>query len=71
MGKEARSWAVEQRIAWIKEMVEIFGFINREHIMKKFWVSTAQASVDIQLAQKRFPNLMAYNTQQKQYILKG
>lgn len=63
-----RSWAVEQRLAWIKESVEIFGFINREHIQKKFWVSPQQASADLKMVQERWPDLLSYNNQQKQYL---
>ena len=62
------SWAVEQRLAWIKEAVEIFGFINRDHIEKKFWVSTPQASVDLRMAQERWPDLITYDKSQKQYL---
>ncbi len=62
------SWAVEQRLAWIKETVEIFGFINREHIEKKFWVSSQQASTDLRIVQERWPGLIAYNASQKQYL---
>ena len=29
-------------------MLNIYGFINREHIKRKFWVSMPQASADIQ-----------------------
>jgi hypothetical protein len=72
-GAEAKTatrltWAVEQRLAWIKESVEIFGFINREHIEKKFWVSVQQASADLKLAQERWPDLVVYNRSQKQYL---
>lgn len=62
------TWFVETRLAWIKESVEIFGFINREHIQKKFGVSTPQASVDIREALSRWPNLMAYDKSLKQYV---
>lgn len=62
------AWFVETRLAWIKESVEIFGFINREHIMKKFGISTPQASVDIREALKRWPDLMSYDKSAKQYV---
>ena len=42
------TWARCQRLAWIHEMLNIYGFINREHIKRKFWVSMPQASADIQ-----------------------
>lgn len=62
------NWFTEQRILWIKESVEIFGFINREHIEKKFGVSVAQASLDLRAAQERWPSLIKYNKSAKQYI---
>lgn len=62
------NWFVETRLAWIKESVEIFGFINREHIEKKFGVSVAQASIDLREAQLRWPALLKYNKSAKQYI---
>lgn len=65
------TWFVEQRLAWIKESVEIWGYINREHIRKKFGVSDPQASADIAKVIARWPALMAYNKSQKQYVSNG
>jgi len=61
------NWFHQTRIAWIKESVEIFGFINREHVQRKFGVSTPQASYDIRDAMKAWPDLMRYNTATKRY----
>lgn len=61
------TWYTEYRLAWIKESVEIFGQINRENIMTKFGVSAPQASTDLKHAQKRWPDLMIYNTSTKRY----
>jgi Fic family protein len=41
------NWFARHRQEWISETVRIFGFINREHIERKFGVSTPQASADI------------------------
>ncbi|MGK9200442.1 hypothetical protein [Sinorhizobium meliloti] len=60
-------WFQEHRIAWIAEMVGIYGFINRGHVMKKFDVSQPQASRDLQDAIKRHPGLMRYNMSAKRY----
>lgn len=60
-------WFRETRIAWIKEIVEIFGTINREHIVRKFGVSTPQASYDLRDAQERWPDLIVYNRSAKRY----
>lgn len=62
------NWFTETRLAWIKETVEIFGFINREHIEKKFGISPAQVSLDLRAAQERWPDLLKYNRSAKQYI---
>lgn len=62
------TWFVEQRIAWIKESVEIFGYVSREHVMKKFGVSTPQPSVDIREVMRRWPDLMEYDTSLKRYV---
>jgi hypothetical protein len=65
------NWFVEARLAWIKESVEIFGFINREHIQRKFRISSVQASYDIALAMQRWPDLMTYNRMSKRYERMG
>lgn len=62
------TWFTEQRFAWIKESVEIFGYVNRGHIVKKFGITTAQASVDIREVQARWPDLMDYDTSGKRYV---
>lgn len=61
------NWFTEHRIAWIKESVEIFGTVRREHIMKKFDISIAQASLDLREVRRRWPNLIAYDASEKIY----
>lgn len=63
------TWFQQHRVEWIAETVLIFGFINREHIQKKFGVSTPQASLDINLAIQTYPGLLTYNTSVKRYEL--
>lgn len=60
-------WFKRHRVEWIIEMIEIYGFINREHIEKKFGVSTPQASVDLQAAMRQNPGLIRYNRNTKRY----
>lgn len=62
------NWFVEYRLTWIKESIEIFGFINREHIEKKFGISAQHASSDLAELQRRWPGLIKYNTSNKQYL---
>jgi hypothetical protein len=62
------NWFGERRLEWIKESVEIFGHVGRAHIMKKFGVSTGQASADLREAQHRWPDLMDYDPSGKRYV---
>jgi hypothetical protein len=63
------TWFKRHRLEWIRESVSIFGFIHREHIEKKFRVSTPQASQDIRDAMAEWPLLMHYNVSAKRYEL--
>lgn len=62
------SWFAEQRQEWIAETLRVFGFINREHLMRKFGISMPQASSDIQAFQRRHPGAIAYNLSAKRYV---
>lgn len=62
-------WFEDQRIRWIGEIVMIYGFINREHICRKFDVSVPQASKDLQRALERFGPIMTYSKSRKRYEL--
>jgi hypothetical protein len=61
------NWFVEQRQIWIAEMLDIYGFINREHLEKKFRVSTPQASGDLRMYLKSNSHTVLYNTSTKRY----
>ncbi len=63
------TWFTDKRQEWIMEIIHIYGFINREHVQKKFGVSTPQASEDIQIFIKANRNLLGYNTSTKRYEL--
>lgn len=65
----ADRWSTAKRQEWIMETVHIFKFINREHIMLKFGVSTPQASKDLNDFIKCYPNLLDYNKSSKRYEL--
>jgi len=60
-------WFFRQRQEWIAEMLRIYGFINRNHLKRKFEVSTPQASSDLQFFLKKNPDVMAYNPSSKRY----
>ncbi len=61
------SWFTEQRQEWIAETVRVFGYINREHIVRKFGVSVPAASGDLKVFQKRNPAAITYNSTTKRY----
>lgn len=63
------NWFKQQRLEWIRESIQIYEFINREHIQRKFGVSTPQASADLRDAMKEWPLLMKYDTSLKRYEL--
>lgn len=63
------SWFQEHRIAWIRETVEIYGFINRVHVMRKFSISMPCASHDLSATLARWPGLMTYNLSTKRFEL--
>ena len=64
-------WFKFERLRWIGEMLLVYGFINREHLMKKFYVSKPTAAKDFGDFQKRFPGYMTYDLSQKQYVWTG
>lgn len=61
------NWFVRHRQDWIAETVRIFGFINREHLEKKFGISTPQASNDLAQYQEENPGIIEYNRSAKRY----
>jgi len=62
------NWFAQRRQDWIAETVRVFGFINREHIQKKFGVSTPQASTDLREFQRVHPGAITYDRSGKRYV---
>ena len=62
------TWFVRQRLEWIGETLRVFGCINRIHLERKFGISTPQASNDLALFQKLYPDAMLYNAKLKAYF---
>ena len=60
-------WFENYRLEWMKEMLEIYGFINREHLMKKFDISLPQTTLDFNKFKERYPDFMVYNVRSKRY----
>ncbi|MGE0408718.1 MAG: hypothetical protein AB7P23_05575 [Amphiplicatus sp.] len=68
MNANSVSWFVAYRMEWIAETIAIFGFINREHLMKKFGISMPQASADLNRFQKSNPGALRYDKTAKRYV---
>ena len=60
-------WFEQHRQDWIAEVIDVFGFINRDHLVRKFGVSVPQASKDLQRFQRDNPGAMIYNVNAKRY----
>jgi DeoR/GlpR family transcriptional regulator of sugar metabolism len=61
-------WCERQRQDWIAETLRVFGYINREHLMKKFGISQPQASLDLAAFQRAHRVAMTYDASSKRYI---
>jgi hypothetical protein len=64
------NWFAAHRQEWIAETVRVFGFINREHIERKFGVSTPQASMDLREFIRANPDRIVYDKSAKRYAAK-
>jgi hypothetical protein len=65
------AWCEDQRQSWIAEMLAIYGFINRGHLMRKFRISMPQASKDLHVFARAHPGRMAYDGTRKCYVRAG
>jgi hypothetical protein len=61
-------WFEQYRQEWIRETLHVFGFINRDHIVRKFGVSVPQASKDLQTYQRAHPGALRYDLSEKRYV---
>lgn len=61
-------WYKTYRMEWIAECLRVYGFINREHLERKFGISTPQASKDLNEYLRLYPNTMLYDISLKKYI---
>ena len=61
-------WFELRRREWIHEMLRIYGFINREHLQKKFGISVPQASLDLRTFMTSYPYAMHYDSHRKCYV---
>lgn len=62
------NWYARQRQNWIGEMLAIYGFINRRHIVAKFGCSPQQAGYDLTAYASTNPTKTHYDPKQKAYV---
>lgn len=62
------NWFEAHRLDWIAEMLHIYGFINREHLQRKFGISQPQASHDLQAFRREHPHAIRYDLSRKAYV---
>ena len=65
------NWFARHRQEWIAETIRVFGFINREHLIRKFGISMPQASMDLREFQRLNPGRIAYDKSLKCYTKGG
>lgn len=68
---KSMNWFEKKRQDWIAETLCIFGFIQRQHLMRKFSISMVQASKDLQKFSQNCPGWMEYNAREKRYVFLG
>lgn len=61
-------WFQTYRLDWIAETLRVFGFINRDHLQRKFGISMAQASADLASFARSNPGSMIYDQSAKRYM---
>lgn len=66
--RRSGGWFPQYRLNWIAETLRVFGFINRDHLMRKFGISMPQASADLAAFSRAHPDAMAYDLSAKRYI---
>lgn len=49
-------------------MLKVYGFINRQHLMRNFGISNAQAALDFKSFNSKNPGTMRYDSSQKCYF---
>lgn len=68
MARAPMNWCKQQRMQWIAETLRVFGFINREHLERKFGISQPQASADLNAFMRDNPAAMTYDLSAKRYV---
>ena len=59
--------ALDARLFWILDAVAVYGFVARDHLVRRFGLSARQASADLAEAARRHPDRLQYNAQTRRY----
>jgi hypothetical protein len=62
------NWFGKIRQDWIAQMLRVYGFVNRFHLMRQFEISSAQAALDIKRFNETNAGAMTYDASRKTYV---
>ena len=62
------NWFASHRQEWIADMLQVYGFITRGHMVRKFGISNAQAAIDFRAFNEANPEAMTYDNRKKIYL---
>lgn len=62
------TWYAQQRQSFIAEMLHIYGYINRAHLVRKFGCSEISASHDLTKFAAGNPDRVRYDPSRKAYV---
>jgi len=62
------NWFMQQRQAWIAEMLFVYGFVHRRHLQRKFGIGYLQASRDLQEFARLHREAVRYSQKQQCYF---
>jgi DeoR/GlpR family transcriptional regulator of sugar metabolism len=62
------NWFEAARQEWIRDMLQVYGFVNRQHLRNKFGISQPQASKDLQKFLRANPDFVHYDLTRKAYV---
>lgn len=62
---EKVNWFVDQRKIWVTESLRVFGYVTRDHLVRKFSISPIQASRDLDYFVRN--GVITFNPKLKRY----
>lgn len=62
------NWYQNKRLKFIRQMLVVYGHINRGNLMRKFGISEQQAALDLRAFNRLYPKRMTYDKKIKRYV---